>query len=97
MTESRHYCDRCGAEINSGRAVVAIEAVPKPPPWLADVAMPLDRKADLDRLDPSADRGGADRLVDEPPVRLDRAVGGSPGHVGAGLRIAVLVEAGDGE
>jgi hypothetical protein len=44
MTETHHYCDRCGAVIKSGRAVVVIEAVPKPPPWLADAAMPLDRK-----------------------------------------------------
>jgi hypothetical protein len=33
-------------EIKSGRAVVVIEAVPKPPPWLADVLMPLDRGTD---------------------------------------------------
>ena len=33
MTETRYRCDRCGRLIESGRAVVALEAGPRPPSW----------------------------------------------------------------
>jgi hypothetical protein len=36
MTEARYRCDRCGRLIGSGRAVMAIEAGPRPMSWPMD-------------------------------------------------------------
>jgi hypothetical protein len=36
MTETRDRCDRCSWLIESGRAVVAIEAGPRPMSWPTD-------------------------------------------------------------
>ena len=33
MTETRCLCDRCGRLIESGRALLVIEAGPRPPSW----------------------------------------------------------------
>ena len=35
MTETRCLCDRCGRLIESGRALLVIEAGPRPPSWSA--------------------------------------------------------------